>query len=124
MYLLLCGTETEARGWGGGTGEVSSVHIQSTQPTQIFLSSVIPAARQLACTCLLPAAVTTPSALNSTITLASVTEFKAAVWQDRLANPSLLLGKNPITVILLPTRELMSGNAHRANKQQLSDIQI
>lgn len=77
-----------AGGWGwGGAGEVSSVHMQSTQPTQIFLSSVIPAARQLACTCLLPAAVTTPSAPNSTITLASATEFRAAVWHDRLANP-------------------------------------
>lgn len=55
--------------------------------TQIFLNSLILqsrlAAQQPACTCLLCAAVTTPSAPNSTITLYSVTEFKvgSAVWQ-------------------------------------------
>lgn len=83
MYLLLLWN----RSWGA-----SRTVIQSLQPQRDFLQLCNPglAARQLACTCLLPAAVTTPSAPNSTITLPSVTEFKAAshccsskaVWFD------------------------------------------
>lgn len=110
-------------GGAGGTGEVSSIHIQSAQPTQIFLSSVIPAARQLACTCLLPAAVTTPSVLNSTITLPSVTEFKGNVWQDRLANlRDAHKEKLDYSDAVTNTAINEWGDVHRTNKQQLFDI--
>lgn len=89
-----------------------------------FSCSVIPAARQLACTCLFPAAVTTPSVLNSTITLPSVTEFTAAVWQDRVANPrDAFIRKYKIIVILLLTRELMRGIVYKASKQQPFDTE-
>lgn len=64
-----------------------------------------------------PSAVTTPSALNSGITLPSVTEFKAAVWQ---IGGKLLLEKRRLHCPVTGTG-VMRGNAYQAKKQQLFD---